>query len=101
MVTGTSCSNLARIWSDNTFGNDLVPERFGCAVIQHEIAVVEHARNAKLCDLSAHIATNANRRATQRAPGDGNGVTADRVVDDFMVVKNPGRVMRAARRRTK
>ncbi len=29
---------------------------------------------------------------TQRAPGDGNGVAVNRVVDDFVVLENPRRI---------
>jgi len=56
------------------------------------VTFVEQAGNTKFGDPAADFTMYADSRAAQRTPRDRNWRTGYCVVDDFVVVENPGRI---------
>ena len=77
---------------NNSFGYDLIPKRFGIAVVKNQVAVVQQARHTKFGDRVAYLPTHADGRAAERAPGDRNGLSCNRVINDFVMIANLCRV---------
>ena len=92
MLQKDGCEPLAGQRACHGMHADLRPQAFRLVVVHEEVALIEQAGHAKRVSLFVNGRFERDAGATERAVGDDDSRTADRIVDDLMPIENLDRV---------
>ncbi|ABC45577.1 hypothetical protein SRU_0090 [Salinibacter ruber DSM 13855] len=82
----------ARKVADDRFAGELLPQRFGLAVVHHQIRVAEQAGDAEFDGLAVERTLEHEGAVAERTEGNGHGCARDPIVHDLVVREDLKRI---------